>query len=136
MGWPESVSRKDLKITRTKSRGPGGQHVNKSNSAIHMTHLPTGISAQSQDSRSQVQNLKIAFRRLAEKLIPLMKQETARKRYNAPEERIRTYNKPDQRVTDHRLGGRKWGYDEVIYKDGLADIIETLLSEGVGKGDE
>jgi peptide chain release factor 1 len=130
--WPDDVTKKDLKIIRTKSRGPGGQHVNKSNTAVQITHIPTGITAQAQDTRSQARNLTLAFRRLAEKLIPLMKQEVVRGRHNAPEIRIRTYNEPDQRVTDERVPGKQWSYDDVIHKHGLAKIIEALLEKVTG----
>lgn len=94
--WPESVSKKDLRF------------------------------GYSEDQRSQTQNKRTAFRRLAEKLVPLMKREEARRRYAAGHERVRTYHQPDQRVTDKRVPGTQWRYDDVINGSSLGDIVDAI----------
>jgi len=75
MAWPNTVRKDDLRIEFYRGSGPGGQHRNKTSSACRITHKITGISAQCEDERCQHKNKKIAFRRLAAKLVPLMKKE-------------------------------------------------------------
>lgn len=73
MAWPNDVRKSDLRIDTYRGSGAGGQHRNKTDSAVRITHLPTGISAQAEDERDQSRNKKLAFRRLCNKLVPLMK---------------------------------------------------------------
>jgi len=124
--WPHRVSKKDLLIEPVKGSGSGGQKRNKTCSGIRMTHIPTGISVRCDEERMQSQNLKLAFKRLADKLIPLMKNEEMKSRYLAGEKRVRTYNKKNNRVTDERIPGKIFSYDEVLEGDGFDKIIEEL----------
>lgn len=129
-GWPFDITKKDLIIEPVRGSGPGGQHRNKSYTGIRLTHIPTGTSSRSDESRSQKQNLKTAFRKLANELIPQMKQliskELRKERYSGGMEKIRTYNEPQQRVTDNRLK-ENFNYDNVLHGDDLDKIITELV---------
>ena len=134
MSWPENVRKSDLRIEYYRGSGKGGQHRNKTDSACRITHVPTGIQCCAEEHKSQHQNRKAAFRRLADKLIPLMKQalqpETGPTISN---ERIRTYHEPRQKVKDDRVPGRSWSYKDVLEGKALGDIIEAVhlnLQEG------
>lgn len=81
MSWPDNVTKSDLKIERIRGSGPGGQNRNKRDTAIRITHKPTGLVGYSEDERSQLQNQKKAFKRLADKLVPLMKIEIRRRSF-------------------------------------------------------
>lgn len=129
MSWPTTVRREDLRVEFFRGSGAGGQKRNKTSSAVRLTHVPTGLRAQSQEERSQAQNLKTAWHRLCDQLLPLMKREAQRARYAAGDQRIRTYHEPRQQVTDVRLPDRHWGYDEVIDGRALDDIVAALISE-------
>lgn len=126
------INKNDIRVDTFRASGAGGQHVNKTNSAIRITHLPTGIVVECQDERSQHKNRARAMSLLAAKL--KTEQETAAAQSIADErrnlvgsgdrsERIRTYNYPQGRVTDHRI-------NLTLYK--LAEIMEGDLSEVVG----
>ena len=130
MAWPNSVTRADLRIEPYKGSGPGGQHKNKTLSAIRITHIPTGIQSCAEEHKSQHQNRKAAFRRLADKLVPLMKQALQPEVSTAlSTERVRTYHEPRQQVKDTRVPGKSWSYADVLDGKGLDDIIEAILSE-------
>ncbi|KAJ3656145.1 hypothetical protein Zmor_015243 [Zophobas morio] len=109
-----SIENKDLKIETKRASGAGGQHVNTTDSAVRITHLPTGISVECQVDRSQIKNRQIAMIKLRALLYQremesqVEKSQTMRKsqvRSNFRNEKIRTYNFPQDRVTDHRLQG-------------------------------
>jgi len=124
----------DLHIQATRSGGPGGQHVNTTDSAVQVTHLPTGIQVKCQDGRSQGKNKEKALSILRAKLLEAKIREEAEK-YSAHrrnligsggrEEKIRTYNFPQNRFTDHRVNLTLYNLDQVI-AGSLAETIETL----------
>ena len=128
------INEKDLKIDTYRSGGAGGQHVNKTESAIRITHLPTGIVVQCQDERSQIKNREKAMRVLKSKLYDKM-QEDAEKEYSQNRkaqvgsgdrsERIRTYNFPQGRVTDHRIGLTLYSLENFMNGD-LDEMLQAL----------
>ena len=128
-GWPHDVTKKDLKITFFKGSGAGGQHRNKNSTACRIVHIPTGLAAESQEYKSQKQNIKAAFDRLASKLIPLMKKEVQSQLNNTEvevvTERIRTYKETKGIVKDHRTN-KEYNYNEVLEGKALDSIIEDL----------
>ena len=116
----------DLHIQATRSGGPGGQHVNTTDSAVQITHLPTGIQVKSQDGRSQTQNKEKALAILRAKIFEI-KQREQEEEYSAQRrsligsgdrsEKIRTYNFPQSRITDHRIGFTTHNMDGVFDGD-------------------
>ncbi len=128
------INEKDLKIDTYRSSGAGGQHINKTDSAIRITHLPTGIVVTCQDQRSQTKNKERAMQVLATKLYDYFQgqkdEEYASLRKGQVgtgdrSERIRTYNFPQGRVTDHRIGYTLYSIDEFMNGD-LDKMIEAL----------
>lgn len=126
---------KDIRVDVYRSSGAGGQHVNKTSSAVRMTHLPTGIVVAMQDERSQQQNRAKAMRILKSRVYDYYQQQEQdaydAKRKNAigtgdRSERIRTYNYPQNRVTDHRIGLTLNKLDKIMDGD-LDEIIEALI---------
>lgn len=125
MAWPNTVRKEDFEITTYRGSGAGGQHRNKTDSAVRLKHIPTGNVTQSEEHKKQGQNKKAAFKRMCEILIPLMK-EAARAQLepSTSTERIRTYHEPDSRVKDHRTG-KTYNYKDVL--DGKLDrLIEDV----------
>jgi len=127
----------DVRIDTYRSGGAGGQHVNKTDSAVRMTHMPTGIVVQCQDERSQIKNRAKALKMLMAKLLDKSKTERAAKEaaerkqlVGAGErsEKIRTYNYPQNRVTDHRIGLtlKKLEY---VMQGQMGEIIDALVDE-------
>ncbi|MBR2730693.1 MAG: peptide chain release factor 1, partial [Clostridia bacterium] len=126
----------DLQIDTFRSGGAGGQHVNKTESAIRITHLPTGTVVECQDERSQYKNKDRAMKILRAKILEAerQKQQSAiagerRAQVGSGDrsERIRTYNFPQSRVTDHRIGLTLYKLDAVINGD-LDEIIDALVT--------
>lgn len=124
------INPRDLKITTCRASGPGGQYVNKTNSAVRITHLPTNITVISQDERSQHKNREKALRILKLKLF-LLQQSKRRKTIDELRQtqiktqersyKIRTYNFKQNRITDHRLGKSFHNLQHIL--DGNLDII-------------
>lgn len=130
------IDEKDLKIDTYRASGPGGQHVNKTDSAIRITHIPTGIVVQCQDERSQHKNRAHAMRMLRTKLFELEEikrqseiSNTRKSQVGSGErsEKIRTYNFPQGRITDHRIGLTLHKLDLVLQGD-LDEIIQSLTT--------
>jgi peptide chain release factor 1 len=128
------INKADLKVDTFRSSGAGGQHVNKTESGVRITHLPTGIVSESQDGRSQIKNREIALQRLYQKISDVQRtqheseQAAHRKSLVGSGDRsdkIRTYNYPQNRVTDHRINLTLYNLDKIVEGD-LADIIEQL----------
>jgi len=124
----------DLKIDRFRATGPGGQNVNKTDSAIRITHLPTGLVVTCQDEKSQYKNkekaLKILRARLLDKMEREKHEEIDQRRRNQVgsgdrSERIRTYNFPQNRVTDHRINFTLHNLDEVL-EGNLEELLNSL----------
>ncbi|MBI2791626.1 MAG: peptide chain release factor 1 [Gammaproteobacteria bacterium] len=127
----------DLRIDTYRASGAGGQHVNKTDSAIRLTHLPTGIVVECQDERSQHKNRAKAMSLLqsrilnAQKEAQMAEQSATRKSLVGTgdrSERIRTYNFPQGRLTDHRINLTLYKLDEIM-EGKISDIIEALRSE-------
>jgi peptide chain release factor 1 len=128
------IKPEDLKIDTYRSGGAGGQHVNMTDSAVRITHMPTGIVVTCQDERSQIKNRAKAMQFLRTKLydLELQKQQDAMAADRKGQvgsgdrsERIRTYNFPQNRVTDHRINLTLHRLDQVMEGD-LGELMEAL----------
>ncbi|MFJ1752364.1 peptide chain release factor 1 [Kitasatospora sp. NPDC088134] len=125
----------DLRIDVYRSSGPGGQSVNTTDSAVRITHLPTGIVASCQNEKSQLQNKEQAMRILRSRLLAAAQEEAEREASDARRsqvrtvdrsERIRTYNFPENRISDHRTGFKSYNLDQVL--DGeLNAVIQSCV---------
>ena len=134
---PEEVdiNQNDLKIDVYRSSGPGGQSVNTTDSAVRITHLPTGIVVSMQDEKSQLQNREAAMRVLRARILARQQEERdavasdARKsqiRGMDRSERIRTYNFPENRIADHRTGYKAYNLDTVM-NGALGPVVESCI---------
>ena len=130
------IDPKDLKIDTFRSSGAGGQHINKTSSAIRVTHLPTGTVVECQDERNQYKNkdkaLRVLRARLLDAKVAAQNAEIAANRKSQVgtgdrSERIRTYNYPQLRVTDHRIGLTIYRLFDVLNGD-LDEIIDALIA--------
>jgi len=133
-----NIEEKDLRVDVFRASGPGGQSVNTTDSAVRITHIPTGIVVSQQDEKSQHKNrakgMKILRARLYEAERARVDSERAEDRKGQVgsgdrSERIRTYNFPQGRVTDHRINLTLYKLDRVIAGDGLDEVIEPLIQE-------
>lgn len=129
-----NIDEKDLKVDTLRSSGAGGQHVNKTESCIRLTHLPTGIVVLCQDERSQTKNREKAMRVLKSRLYDYYRSqydkeysENRRSQVGTGDrsERIRTYNFPQGRVTDHRIGLTLYSLDNFMLGD-IDEMVEAL----------
>lgn len=136
------IDDKDLAIDVYRASGAGGQHVNTTDSAVRITHLPTGLVVTCQDGRSQHKNREKAMQVLRSRLYEKMRDEAQGAEAEARKamvgsgdrsERIRTYNFPQGRVTDHRIGLTLHKLEEVLAGPGLAEVVDALIAEDEGK---
>ncbi len=130
------INPKDIRVEVFRASGPGGQYVNTTESAVRITHLPTGISVSCQEERSQIQNRERAMKILRARLLALeeerrREEEAAARRAQVGtgerSEKIRTYNFPQNRVTDHRVGLTVYKLEEVLSGE-LDEFVEALLA--------
>lgn len=128
------IDEKDLRVDTYRASGPGGQHVNKTDSAIRITHIPTGVVAQCQDERSQHKNRAKAMRMLKAKIYELEEEKRQSEISNIRKnmvgsgdrsEKIRTYNYKDVRVTDHRIGLTLHKLEQILEGE-LDELIDAL----------
>ncbi|MBC7103824.1 MAG: peptide chain release factor 1 [Parvibaculum sp.] len=132
------IADKDLRIDVFRASGAGGQHVNKTESAVRITHLPTGIVVSQQDEKSQHKNKARAMQILRAKLFDAERERIDKERAanrkgqvgsGDRSERIRTYNFPQSRVTDHRINLTLHKLSEVLEGEGLGELIGALIAE-------
>lgn len=130
-----NINTADLRVDRYRSQGAGGQNVNKTESAVRITHIPTGIVVSCQTEKSQIQNHEICMQMLASKLAQLEEEKKAkteasfRSKIGSGDrnEKIRTYNYPQNRVTDHRIGFTIQQLDRIMEGD-LDNLIDALIN--------
>jgi peptide chain release factor 1 len=132
------IEDKDLRIDVYRAQGAGGQHVNKTESAVRITHLPTGIAVAQQTEKSQHKNKAHAMKLLKAKLYDMEREKVDSARAadrksmvgsGDRSERIRTYNFPQGRVTDHRINLTLYKLDKIIAGDELGDIVDALVAQ-------
>jgi len=128
------ISEDDLRIDVYRASGPGGQGVNTTDSAVRITHLPTGTVVSCQNERSQLQNKDSAMRMLRARLTPRAEERAAEEASQARKsqvrtvdrsERIRTYNFPENRIADHRIGYKAHNLDAVL-GGAIGPLLEAL----------
>jgi len=132
------INDNDLRIDVYRASGPGGQSVNTTDSAVRITHLPTGLVVIQQDEKSQHKNKAKALKVLRTRLFELERERLASERAGARKsmvgsgdrsERIRTYNFPQGRVTDHRINLTLHKLDQILEGPGLGELVEALIAE-------
>ncbi len=132
------IDESDLKIDTMRSSGAGGQHVNKTESAIRITHLPTGVVVAMQEERSQHRNRAKAMALLRSRILDAKQQKADDERSQQRRtqvgsgdrsQRIRTYNFPQGRMTDHRVNLTLYSLDRLIEGEGLDEVIDALTAE-------
>ena len=135
------INTNDLRIDTYRASGAGGQHVNKTDSAVRLTHIPTGVVAECQDNRSQHKNkakamtlLKARIYDIEQKKIEDQQAEERKMLVGSGDrsERIRTYNFPQGRITDHRIGLTLYNLSEIMEGD-LHNLIDSLAQENAAK---
>jgi len=131
------IAPNDLRIDVYRSSGPGGQSVNTTDSAVRITHLPTGVVVAMQDEKSQIQNREKALRVLRSRLLQAEQERAAAEASGARKaqtggggrsEKIRTYNFKENRVTDHRIGLTIYKLDKVLAGD-LDEVVDALVAD-------
>ena len=132
------ILEKDLRIDIFRSSGPGGQSVNTTDSAVRITHIPTGVVSQCQDEKSQHKNKAKALKVLRSRIYELERQKKDEERAlnrksqvgtGDRSERIRTYNFPQGRVTDHRISLTLYKLDQILNGENLQEIISALVTD-------
>jgi peptide chain release factor 1 len=134
-----SIDPKDIRIDTYRASGAGGQHVNKTDSAVRATHVPTGVIATCQDERDQHANKARALESLKQRLYAIFEEAESdkEKKFKREQigqgninEKIRTYNWPNNRITDHRLGVTKFGIDAMLETaETLEEFVEELIEQ-------
>uniref|UniRef100_A0A8C4RI65 Peptide chain release factor 1-like, mitochondrial n=1 Tax=Erpetoichthys calabaricus TaxID=27687 RepID=A0A8C4RI65_ERPCA len=133
-----TINAKDLRIETKRASGAGGQHVNTTDSAVRIVHLPTGIVAECQQERSQIKNKEKAMQVLRAKIYSMKLEKETSKRYNARKvqigtkgrsEKIRTYNYPQDRITDHRISKTIHDVKQFLMGEELLDEMIQSLKE-------
>jgi peptide chain release factor 1 len=128
----------DLRVDTYRAQGAGGQHVNKTDSAIRITHLPSGIVVQQQDNKSQHKNRAKAMKVLRARLYDVERQKADGERASARKEqvgsgdrseRIRTYNFPQGRVTDHRINLTLYKLDKMMSGEAVDEMVDALIAD-------
>lgn len=132
------IDEKDLRVDVFRASGPGGQSVNTTDSAVRITHLPSGIVVQQQDEKSQHKNRAKAMKVLRARLYELERQRLFEERASDRKsqvgsgdrsERVRTYNFPQGRLTDHRVNLTLYKLDKIIEGEGLDEVIDALITQ-------
>ena len=132
------IDEKDLRVDVFRASGPGGQSVNTTDSAVRITHLPSGIVVSQQDEKSQHKNRAKAMKVLRSRLYDAERQRLASERAadrreqvgsGDRSERIRTYNFPQGRVTDHRINLTLYKIDKILEGEGLDELVDALISD-------
>jgi len=127
----------ELRIDVYRSSGPGGQSVNTTDSAVRVTHIPSGLVVICQDEKSQLKNKNKALKVLASRLLEIETQKAHAAESDARRamvgsgdrsERIRTYNFPQNRLTDHRIGLTLYRLDSIVEGDGLGEVIDACTA--------
>ncbi|KAK7902099.1 hypothetical protein WMY93_018868 [Mugilogobius chulae] len=133
-----SINPKDLKIETKRASGAGGQHVNTTDSAVRIVHLPTGVVAECQQERSQIKNKEMAMKVLRAKLYSMKLEEETSKRYQQRKiqvgtkgrsEKIRTYNFSQDRITDHRIGMTVYDLKNFLLGEELLEEMNSSLQD-------
>lgn len=132
-----SVSKKDLRIDTFRAGGKGGQHQNKTESGVRLTHIETGISAESREHRSQEMNKREAFRKLVDRLIQYYQEPDPDRRELIKTHLVRTYHEADNRIEDHETG-MTYSYKHTFGKGKMEEVIDAhtrhvLMSRGSGQ---
>jgi len=136
------IKPQDLRIDVYRASGPGGQYVNRRDSAVRITHLPTGIQVASQTARTQIANRENAMALLKARLFQMKKEEEEEKLEESRKgqigkamraEKIRTYNFPQDRITDHRIK-KSWKHIDEILEGNLEELIEEVKNSETTKG--
>ncbi len=129
------IRKEDLRIDTYRASGAGGQHVNKTESAVRIVHLPTGTVSECQDGRSQIQNKELAMQQLYQRVYQAQKdkhdsEQTATRRSlvgsGDRSDKIRTYNFPQNRMTDHRINLTLYSLDKVMEGE-ISEVVDALL---------
>jgi peptide chain release factor 1 len=137
-----NIENKDIRVDIYRASGPGGQSVNTTDSAVRITHLPTGIVAQCQDEKSQHKNRAQALKVLRARVYDTERQAIANERADMRRsqvgsgdrsERIRTYNFPQGRVSDHRINLTLHKIEQIMDGEGLDEVIDALIAEDQAK---
>jgi peptide chain release factor 1 len=138
------IEPQDIRVDVFRSSGPGGQSVNTTDSAVRITHIPTGIVVSMQNEKSQIQNREVAMKVLASRLSALRKEKEMQKasdlrhsqvRTVDRSERIRTYNFPENRIVDHRIGYKAYNLDQVMNGelDAIVDACKRANDSAIRK---